>query len=184
MSSEAGVRSIPKKDRICRKIIEYGILGLIVFSPLPAASVYKWSILVIQLTVLVMIGAYVLMGEELQKNKPLMDSLRWPRIMFTGFFVFLFVQMLPLPKFMVKIFSPSSYAFQERFLPDFSERHFISFSLIPAHTLREGLEILAYFLLGFLRENCHRTAANYEDFLCVSRYGNLSSALWSLRAVQ
>lgn len=150
MGKEAAARAASKKDRICRKIIEYGILGLIVFSPLPAASVYEWSILVIQLTVLVMMGAYVLMGEKLQKNEPLMGSLRWPKILFVGFFIFLFVQMLPLPKFLVKVFSPSSYAFQERFLPGFSERHFISFSLIPAHTLREGLEILAYFLLGFL----------------------------------
>ncbi len=150
MSKEAVVRTVSRKDQICRKVIEYGILGLIVFSPLPAASVYEWSILVIELSVLVMMGAYVLMGERLHKNEPLMDSLRWPRIMFVGFFVFLIVQMLPLPKFLVKILSPSSFAFQERFLPDFSERNFISFSLIPAHTLREGLEILAYFLLGFL----------------------------------
>jgi O-antigen ligase len=143
-------RTLSRRDQISRKVIEYGILGLVVFSPLPAASVYEWSILVIQLTVLVMMGAFVLMEEKIQKSEPIMDSLRWPRMMFVGFFIFLIVQMLPLPKFIVKIFSPSSYASQERFLPDFSERHFISFSLIPAYTLREGLEILAYFLLGFL----------------------------------
>jgi len=138
------------KDQICRKIINYGILGLIVFSPIPAASVYEWSILVIQLAVLVMLGAYVLLKEKPQNKELLTDSMRWPKRMFIGFFVFLFVQILPLPKFLIKIFSPNSYAFQERFLPDFSNAKFISFSLIPAHTLREGLEILTYFLLGFL----------------------------------
>ena len=139
-----------KKDRVCRKIIEWGVLGLIVFSPLPAASVYEWSILGIQLAVLVMVAAYVLMTEKPLIDEGLSETLKWPKALFTGFFVFLVIQILPLPKFLVRIFSPSSYAFQERFLPDFSNAKSISFSLIPAHTLRDGLAILPYFLLGFL----------------------------------
>ena len=139
-----------KKDRICQKIIQWGILGLIVFSPLPAASVYEWSILTIQLAVLVMVAAYVLMTEKPLIDERLSDSLKWPKALFFGFFVFLVIQILPLPKSLVRIFSPNSYAFQEKFSPDFSNTEFISFSLIPAHTLRDGLAILPYFLLGFL----------------------------------
>jgi len=56
--------SLTRRHSICGKIIEYGILGLIIFSPLPAASVAEWSILVIQLTVLVMMAAYFLMREK------------------------------------------------------------------------------------------------------------------------
>lgn len=144
------MKSRNRKDQICRKIIEYGIIGLIVFSPLPAASVYEWSILVIQLAVLIMVAAYLLIREMPQNNEMLLSSFKWPKFLFTGFFVFLLVQILPFPKFLVKILSPNSYFFQERFMPDFSNLKFISFSLIPAHTLREGLEILTYFLLGFL----------------------------------
>jgi O-antigen ligase len=143
-------RALSNKDQVCRKIIDYGILGLIVLSPLPAASVYEWSILVIQLAVLVMLGAYILMTEKPQNNELLMNSLKWPKVLFIGFFVFLVVQVVPLPKFLVKIFSLSSYSFQESFLPDFSNLKLVSFSLIPTHTLREGLEILSYFLLGFI----------------------------------
>ena len=138
------------KDQIYQTIIDYGILALLVFSPIPAASVYEWSILVIQLAVLVMLGAYILMKEKSQNNELLNKTLKLPKILFIGFFVFLMVQILPLPKFVIRIFSPNSYAFQERFLLDFSNVKFISFSLIPAHTLRSGLEILTYFLLGFL----------------------------------
>ena len=58
-------KRITKKDRICRKIIEYGILGLIIWSPLPAGSINEWSILIIELVVLIMLAAYVLMT-----NKP------------------------------------------------------------------------------------------------------------------
>jgi O-antigen ligase len=142
--------TLPKRDQICRKVIDYGILGMIVFSPLPAASVYEWSILVMQLAVLVMFGAYILLEEKPESNGLLITSLRWPKVLFAGFFVFLAVQIFPLPKFLVKFFSPGSYAFQERFLPDFANLKFIEFSLIPSHTLRETLEIFSYFLLGFL----------------------------------
>lgn len=138
------------RDRICGKIIEYGLLGLIIFTPLPAASVYGWSILVIQIAVLIMMIAYILMGEKPQTNELLSRSLKWPKILFLGLFILIFVQIVPLPKFFIRIFSPSAYFFQQQYSIDFSEIKLLSFSLIPHHTLREGLELLAYFLVGFL----------------------------------
>ena len=72
-------QTLSGRERMYQKIIDYGILGVIVFSPLPAASVYEWSILVIQLMVLVMMAAYVLMREKPQNNELLSLSLKWPR---------------------------------------------------------------------------------------------------------
>ncbi len=138
------------KDRVYQKIIEYGILAVIIFSPLPAASVYEWSILVIQLAVLIMLAAYVLMREKPQNNELLTLSLKWPRYLFLGLCVFIGFQIIPFPSFLVRLLSPNTYSFQNLFSPDFSEARFISFSLIPSHTLREGMELLTYFLLGFL----------------------------------
>ena len=112
---------LPKRDEICSKVIEYGILGLIVFSPLLAASVYDWSILVIQLTVLVMMAAYLLMRNKPQNNGLLSRSLKWPRFLFFGFFAFLLLQVFPFPRFISKIFSPNTYSLQESFSVDFSK---------------------------------------------------------------
>jgi len=133
-----------------KKIIEYGILGLIIFSPLPAASVYEWSILVIQLTVLVMIVAYFFMKKKPETSESLTQVLRWTRYLFVGLFFFIFIQIIPMPKFFVKILAPKTYSFQELFSADFSKIEFMSLSLIPSHTVREGLELVTYFLLGFL----------------------------------
>ena len=55
------------KDRICRRIIEFGVIGLLVFSPLPIASVEEWAILVIQLTILVIFGAFLLIDNKLKQ---------------------------------------------------------------------------------------------------------------------
>ena len=138
------------RNAFCRRIIEYGILGLIVFSPLPAASVNEWSILVIQITVLFMMMAYFLMRKKPQPNEFLSPALRWPKFLFVGLFILIFIQIIPFPNFLVKIFSPGAYSFQKLYSPGFSEIKFMSFSLIPNHTLGEGLELLSYFLLGFL----------------------------------
>lgn len=143
-------RRLSKKDRMCRKIIEYGILGLIIFSPLPAASVHEWSILIIQLSVLTMMGAYLLMKDKPSPNEYLIKSLRWPKYLFIGFFMFLVIQIIPLPKFILKIISPNGYLFLSQYLTDFQNMKFLSISLIPSHSFRQALELLAYFLLGYL----------------------------------
>ncbi len=138
------------KDQVCRKIIEFGILGLIVWVPLPKASVHEWSILVMQVAVFVMMGAYVLMGQKPYNNELLDTALRWPRYLFYAVFALILVQIIPFPNFLVKILSPRSYVFREMYAPDFSGIKFMRFSLMPGHTLMQGLELLAYFLVGFL----------------------------------
>jgi len=133
-----------------RRIIEYGLLALIVLSPLPAAAVNEWSILVIQLVVLLMTGTYVLMNRKPIINSYLATRLRWPSDAFTALFALLAFQVVPLPKFIVRILSPATYAFHKVFAPGFANRGFLSLSVAPAQTFREGLELMTYVLIGFL----------------------------------
>lgn len=142
--------SISKSDSLCRKIIEVGILVLIVFSPLAKGSVHEWSILVIQLIILLIAAAYILIKEKPQQNEWLTNSFKIPKWLFIGFFAFIIFQIIPLPKFLIKIISPNTFAFHRLFSPDFGDIKFMRISLIPAHTLRQGLELFTYVLLGFL----------------------------------
>ena len=139
-----------RRDDFYKKVIEYGILALIVFSPLPAASVNAWSILVIELTVLVLMAAYLLMKRKPRINSRISSSMRWLKVIFGGFFLFLTVQILPLPVVIVKLISPNSYRFRVLNSLDVAETKLLSLSLAPSETFREGMEILAYVLLGFL----------------------------------
>jgi O-antigen ligase len=150
------------RDRICARIIEYGLLGLLIFAPLPAASVYEWSVLVIQLTVLVMLAAYILMEKKPGINESLERALKWPKFLFLGLFVFVFIQFMPFPKFLVRIFSPAAYNYQRLYTVDFANLKFLSFSLIPSFTVQRSLELLAYFLLGFL---VWRTVTQRHQFI-------------------
>lgn len=140
----------PLRDKVCSGIVEYGILGLLVFSPLPVASVHEWSILVIELTTLLLLVAYVLMERKPTVNESLSRSLRGPTILFVGFFLFLITQIIPLPASLIRILSPASYRFRDLYASGPGGPGFMSFSVIPAYSFQEGLELLAYFLIGLL----------------------------------
>jgi O-antigen ligase len=142
--------SRPSRDKICPKVIEYGILGLIILSPLPAASVYEWSILFIQLIVLIMLGAYIVMNAKPNINNFLAHEIKPAQYAFYAFWFFIILQLLPLPIRLIRILSPGAYSFQKLYSVEFSEIKFMSPSLIPSHTLQRGLELLACFILGFL----------------------------------
>lgn len=152
MNSQAHIEdsTLSRNDRVKRQIIEFGILGLILFSPLPAASVNEWSVLIIQVSVLVLFCVYLTMSRNFASNHELEENNRLPFLLFIGLFVFVLFQFLPLPKFALKLLSPQAYAFKAQFLSGFQEANFASLSLIPAHTFRQGLELVTYFLLGFL----------------------------------
>ncbi|MFC2141372.1 O-antigen ligase family protein [Acidobacteriota bacterium] len=145
-----GLTALSKKDQVCSAVIEYGILALIVLSPLPAASVYEWSILAVQLLVLAMLASYVLMSEKPRPNPLLSKSLKWPKIFFLGFFVLVIIQILPLSASIVRFLSHGSIDFQSQYNSVFESMSYFSISLIPSHSFREGMILITYFVLGFL----------------------------------
>jgi O-antigen ligase len=79
-----------------------------------------------------------------------MQSLKWPRILFFGFWIYIAFQMLPLPKFLTRILSPGAFNFRQLYAPNFSSATFFSVSLVPSQTLKAALALLSYFLMGYL----------------------------------
>jgi len=93
---------------------------------------------------------YFLMKEEPEINDYVSDAVKWPKYLFIAFFGFVFVQLIPWPKFLVKFLAPNTYSFREIYSPEFSSLKYMTLSLIPTRTVQESLELLTYFLLGFL----------------------------------
>ena len=128
-------------DRFCREFIQWGILGLIVFSPLPAASVNEWSILVIQLTVVLMTVLYISMRKKPEINPALARMLHKMRWMVIGFFAYLIFQIIPMPSAFVRFISPKTAAYHSQFALNGARKTTMTLSLVPGHTLESGLEI-------------------------------------------
>jgi O-antigen ligase len=133
-----------------RRAIEYGLIALLVFSPLPAASVNEWSVLAIELAAGLLAAAYILLEPKPRLNRHLESALKPMRAVAAAFFGFIAFQLVPLPAALVRLISPAAYSFRKLYDPDFARLRFMSLSLAPGRTLQAGLELLAFFLVGFM----------------------------------
>jgi hypothetical protein len=138
---------LSRKDEIRRKAVEYGIVALLIWTPLPLGSVHEWSILVIEIAALVLFGLTLMMDRPPQRNPKLAARLKWPRYALTGFLAFLVLQIVPLPAFLVRIFSPQAAALRDAYVPSAAPA-VTTLSLLPGRTLASGLEIAAYLMIG------------------------------------
>lgn len=147
-----GVASLERspKDRLCAGIIEFGIIALLIFSPLPAASVQEWSVLVIELAALLMAAAYLIMERKPEINGSLSRSIRWPKLFWAGFFLVLLLQAVPFPSFLVKVLSPAAHRYRSLYGAGSAGPNLLSFSIIPSLTFQKALELLSYFIIGWL----------------------------------
>jgi O-antigen ligase len=139
-----------RKDKLCRRIIEYGILALIILSPLPIASVEEWSVYAIQMIVAFMMTAYFFLSVKPKENPIFSRLFKWPKIFFIALFAWIGFQLIPLPRWLVEVISPASLHYYDQFASGSGNLAFVPISLAPFQTFREGLELLTYFLLGFL----------------------------------
>ncbi|MGB9004414.1 MAG: O-antigen ligase family protein [Candidatus Aminicenantales bacterium] len=140
---------LPGRQPSWKKVVEIGLIALLIFSPLPQGSAWEWSILVIQLTAVGLALIY-LAGNRDSYAPAWRKPMRGPRWLITGFFLLVLLQVIPLPAFLVKILAPGSYHFHQAYGPQSPGSAFLTISLVPASTLRAGLELLAYVLAAML----------------------------------
>ena len=130
--------------------IEAGLIGLLVLTPLPAASVDGWAVLAIELTVLLLTAVYLFTPRRPALNARLSAGLVWPRRFLAGLAGLLILQVLPLPRALTALLSPHAAAMRADFAPGYAGTPTATLSLVPYHTLRASLELLAYVLIGVL----------------------------------
>jgi O-antigen ligase len=133
-----------------RKIVEYGLLGLLLWSPLPAASVEEWAVFAIELAAAVLAGAYVLLEPKPALNPYLPPILRKLRPAAIALFGLLAFQVVPLPAGLVRFLAPGSYDFRRLYAPEFSGMKFMTLSIVPSSTIGAGLFLASLVILGFL----------------------------------
>jgi len=157
-SGPDGNSFLSPKDRLCRKILDYGILALIVWTPLPIASVGAWSVLVMEIGVFALYAVYLFMDQKPHPAPKLAGEVLHLRPVFFGLFLFLGFQILPLPTIIVRLLSPRAAALRAEFVPVSAQAKMTTLSLLPSATLGATLELAAYVLIGslILRTVTHR----------------------------
>ena len=111
----------------CNKIIEFGLIFLVVFTPLAFGTVHIWSITIMELVVIflltVWIAKLIASRHKLKNSKPSSLTLEFtktplnlPILLFVCFILF---QLSPLPPFAIKHLSPNTYKLYETTLPNY-----------------------------------------------------------------
>jgi len=133
-----------------KKALDYGLLALLLWSPLPAASVEEWSLFVVELAVAVLAAGYLFLDPKPALNPHLLPILRKLRPAVIALFGFLALQIVPLPAAVVRILAPGSYGFRKLYAPEFARMKFMSLSIAPSATFGAALFLATLFILGFL----------------------------------
>jgi O-antigen ligase len=132
------------------RLVDYGLLGLLLWSPLPAASVEEWAVFVIELAAAVLAGAYILTEPKPVLNPHLPPVLKTLRPVVAALFGFLALQVTPLPAGLVRVIAPGSYGFRKLYAPEFGRMKFMTLSIVPSETIGAALFLAALVILGFL----------------------------------
>lgn len=135
---------------ISKIVIRWGLMLLIVFSPLPSGSADYWAVLIMRAVVLIMFGAYLMIREKQDINPQLAAFIKKLRLPVGALLIYIILQSLPLPDFLIKVLSPMTLQFKRAYSIEPVRRSFSTLSLVPLQTFRAFLELLTYVLAGFL----------------------------------
>lgn len=121
--------------KICDKIIESGIIFLIIFTPLAFGTVHVWAYTLMELTVIILLLVWLFktaISYRLQVTPPL----TLPLLLFLCLILF---QMLPLPPSAIKHLSPNTYQLYQQTLPGWPNGHYARLKLPnPQSTIRNS----------------------------------------------
>jgi len=157
------------------RIIEKGIIFLLIFTPLAFGTVQPWSIAVMEITAFSLFFLFLLKSDSKlffrpngflkTPNSPAPRRLRTSRgplplllILFSLLMVLSLIQMLPLPQGLLNLISPSSLSTYKKF-GDFASGSFHPISLNPYGTRQELFKWLAYGAVFFVVVNHFQTRA-------------------------
>jgi O-antigen ligase len=163
-----------------RKVIDYGLLGLLLWSPLPAASVEEWAVFTIELAAAFLAGAYILAEPKPALNPHLPPLLKRLRPAAIALFALLAFQVAPLPAGLVRLIAPGSYDFRRLYAPEFGRTKFMTLSIAPGATIGAGLFLASLFILGFLVLHTVRRGRQIRALLAALAASGAFQALYGL----
>lgn len=130
--------------------LEWSLFFLIFFCPLLLGGVDDWVILVFEVSVALMWIYYLLSSEKPDPSPPVKKIASFFTKVVIAVAIFLFIQIIPLPTFIVKFVSPHAYSFREVFSVGASQSPWMTISVAPFKTLKESFEIISYALFVLL----------------------------------
>ncbi len=169
-----------------KRIIEVGLILLIIFSTLAFGSVEVWAYTVIELVVLLLVTFSVLKtvhGSQFTVHP--LRGMKYPILLISTFVILIFLQIIPLPSEIIRIISPKTYNLYTDLSLD--SRSFMTMSLYPYATRIELLKLLSYigiFILTISAIDTKESAMKAIRVLIIfgfilSIFGIIQKATWN-----
>ncbi|MDH3603897.1 MAG: hypothetical protein OEU26_30175, partial [Candidatus Tectomicrobia bacterium] len=143
-------------------ILHYGVLLLLVWTPLAFGAVHAWAYSLLEVHVFLLVAVWMIQRIVLRLWSVPGSSASHPLLFtplalpLTLFLALLMLQLIPLPDTILSLFSPATAALYRLFLPNWPDTS-ATLSLAPYAT-REALgQWLAYTGVFFLSVNILRT---------------------------
>lgn len=144
-----------RHQRLCALLIHCGVISLVVFSPLALGAVHAWAYTIIELVVLFLYLCWIV--QSLNRSSQAHDA-RWrltvartplnlPLCLLMGIVLF---QICPLPAWLIKVVSPSTYNLYCLTLPSVSGATSRTLSLYPWASAQELWKLLTYIGVFYL----------------------------------
>ena len=181
---------LKQKSKIDRLIFA-GIIGLLVFAPLAFGSVHVWAYTLVELGVFLLLTLWFMDRVVFSRE----DTLKWVKTpvnwIIIVLFIYLALQLVPLPSFLVAFLSPQSAADKKEIFsilakssqgtPGFSQ--WISMAYFRHPIVIEGLKLLTYLGMFFLVLNTVRSKKRINIIIYVLIAMGLFEVLYGIYQV-
>lgn len=127
----------------------YVLLAILILSPLPAASVYGWAVLGIELAVLSLAFLYISSSRRKESPAPSLME-KGGKVFFVSLLFFAILQVISFPTGVLRLLSPNSASLQSLLAPSGSSPPSMSLSLLSSASARGYLGLFSFLLLGYL----------------------------------
>lgn len=146
------VKTAAHNTHYLAKFIERSIIFLLIFTPLAFGAVQRWSIAVMEITILVVFGAWLI--KLILNKKP--NVVTSPVLYFSAGLILLYLlQLTPLPLSLIGAVSPTTATLYAQFADQDVALH--PLSIFPDATKEELYKFIVYNLAFFIIINHYRS---------------------------
>lgn len=143
------------------RIIEKGIMFLVIFTPLAIATVQAWSAAVMELAAFMVFAAWLVKNDRAGVVM-LPDKMLF--LLFGIFVALIAAQLIPLPSGFLQVLSPNTNRFYERFSST-GDGTWKTLSMYPWATLQELVKLLSYAAVFFVIVNHYQTRERVDSLV-------------------
>ncbi|MDD5584131.1 MAG: O-antigen ligase family protein [Candidatus Omnitrophica bacterium] len=151
--------------KVISYIFNFFLIGIIIFAPLFYGSLDPLPLSILQISTLLILVALLLKTAVNPSGGIIFPAEGIFLLIFLGLIV---LQLLPLPCSLIKIISPKTIGFYQRYLTGFAQQGFCQLSIYPFNTKQELIKYVCFFSIFFVALNTVWEKKQFERLFSIA----------------